>query len=254
MDSEQKIACEASPDTDNTFDAVSDNWPENGAIVFDRVCARYNDKTSGIDNSDSDSPCSTSSLDNMSFQVKPGQHVGIVGRTGAGKSSIAMALFGLLRLESGSITIDNIDIRSIPLKTLRSRLSIVPQTPYLLPGSVRDNIDPYGQYNTEEIYQALQSVGLATKRSISIDNDLPADWSLGQQQLLALSRALLQKSRIIVLDEATASVDSPASQKLHMLIRRHFAHCTVLIIAHRPDVLVDCDLVLNVKDGYISEI
>ncbi|KAJ2864918.1 Multidrug resistance-associated protein 5, partial [Coemansia asiatica] len=165
-----------------------------------------------------------------------------------------MALFGLLRLESGSITIDNIDIRSIPLKTLRSRLSIVPQTPYLLPGSVRDNIDPYGQYNTEEIYQALQSVGLATKRSISIDNDLPADWSLGQQQLLALSRALLQKSRIIVLDEATASVDSPASQKLHMLIHRHFAHCTVLIIAHRPDVLVDCDLVLNVKDGYISEI
>ncbi|KAJ2638382.1 hypothetical protein GGF40_001701 [Coemansia sp. RSA 1286] len=248
MDSEQQLVDNALEHSKNYANCtVSDSWPEHGGIVFDNVCARYNsDRTLDTD------ALSCISLCNMSFEIRPGQHIGIVGRTGAGKSSIAMALFGLLHLESGSITIDNIDIRLIPLKTLRKRLSIVPQTPYLLPGSVRDNIDPYGQYSAAEIHQSLQSVGLITE-STNIDKDTPVDWSIGQQQLLALSRALLQNPKILVLDEATASVDLQASQKLHMLIRTHFAHCTVLTIAHRPEALVDCDLVLNVQDGFIIE-
>ncbi|KAJ1801955.1 hypothetical protein LPJ75_006338 [Coemansia sp. RSA 2598] len=257
MDSEQKIVDASLNGSNNNGDSgvVSDNWPEHGEIVFDRVCAKYNDTAPDADGGDDTTLDSafSSSLCNMSFSVKPGEHVGIVGRTGAGKSSIAMALFGLLRLESGTITIDNVDIRSVPLKTLRSRLLVVPQTPYILPGTVRDNVDPYSRYGTEEIRQALQAVGL-TAESADIENDVPANWSTGQQKLLALSRALLQKPKILVLDEATASVDSLASQKLHMLIRRHFACCTVLTIAHRPDALIDCDLLLNVQDGFVSQL
>ncbi|KAJ1957081.1 Multidrug resistance-associated protein 5, partial [Dipsacomyces acuminosporus] len=213
----------------------------SGQIVFDHVFARYS----------SDSQLA---LGDMSFAINPGQHVGIVGRTGSGKTSIVMALFGLLQSERGSITIDSIDISSLDAQTLRAKLSIVPQTPtMLLPGTIRDNLDPLNKCTNEDIKQALAKVGLEQQVDIDMPVTSSTRWSIGELQLLCLARALLQRTDILVLDEATAAIDGLTSRNLHRVIQQEFASCTVITIAHRVESVLHNDLVMVVEDGRICE-
>ncbi|KAJ2836190.1 hypothetical protein FBU31_001435 [Coemansia sp. 'formosensis'] len=215
------------------------HWPKAGSIVFNGVCARYS-APGGV---------SELALNRMSFTIDAGQHVGIVGRTGAGKTSIAMALLGLLIPESGTITIDTTDIASLAVDTLRERLSVVPQSAPVLQGTVRYNVDPRSLHTDEEIRVILDSVGL----SCSLDAAALEAWSIGQCQLLSVARALLKRSRILILDEATASIDPQENLRLHAVIRRKFAQCTVITIAHRLETVYDCDQILVIDDGQVCE-
>ncbi|KAJ1801313.1 ATP-binding cassette glutathione S-conjugate transporter ycf1 [Coemansia sp. RSA 2399] len=234
--------------------------PARGEIVFDRVCAKYFSSSSsgeGDKVEEEKEEAAMWALNDMSFHVLPGQHIGVVGRTGAGKTSIAMALFGLLTPTSGSICIDGSPIDSLEPRTLRSHLSIVPQDPQTIPScsttttTVRDNLDPFAQRSddTAALTAALEAVGL----SHCTLEESPELWSAGQKQLLALARALLSSAPILVLDEATAHVGPEESAAILLAIRRHFAHRTVITIAHRLDAVMHCHRVLVVRDGYVCE-
>ncbi|KAJ2334834.1 hypothetical protein GGI00_001667, partial [Coemansia sp. RSA 2681] len=224
-----------------TKDGIApEQWPATGNIVFDKVCARYRSSTNRFsDEGMAPTTAPDLALCQMSFTIGSGQHVGIVGRTGAGKTSIAMALLGLLHPESGTIRIDSVDIASsgITLDMLRERLAVVPQSAPILPGTVRYNMDPRSAHSDDEIQHALDSVGLAD--CCCLDDRALEAWSIGQRQLLSVARALLKQSRILILDEATASVDSQASRQLHAVIRQRFAQCTVITIAHRLETVYD---------------
>ncbi|KAJ2555392.1 hypothetical protein IWW35_000737 [Coemansia sp. RSA 1878] len=219
---------------------VPQNWPAHGAIVFENVSASYC--------TDTDNP--QMALHNVSFSIKAGQHVGIVGRTGSGKTSIAMALFGLLSPVRGRILVDGIDMAHVPLSVLHDRFGVVPQSTYVLPGSVRNNIDPHGKHTDDRLQEALRAVGLV---HTSLEDMQVGNWSVGQRQLLALARALVRNVKILVLDEATASMDTESSSTVHKAIRTCFQNCTVITIAHRLESVMDCHSVLVVRDGSICE-
>ncbi|KAJ2763536.1 hypothetical protein H4S06_000014 [Coemansia sp. BCRC 34490] len=232
----------------------------SGDIVFDRVFAAY---ASG----------GAWALANMSFRLAPGQHVGIVGRTGAGKSSIAMALFGLLELSSGSITVGGRDIRDFgDPRALRAQLGIVPQDPLTLPAvsashrcaaTVRENLDPLRRCATRDLESALCAAGLQRR----LLDESPDAWSVGQKQKLALARVLLRAQTstpasssleppisVVVLDEATAHIDSRESAALLRALRRRLdPRCIVVTVAHRIDAVMACHRVLVVGDGCVCE-
>ncbi|KAI3449010.1 hypothetical protein Pfo_005675 [Paulownia fortunei] len=185
--------------------------------------------------------------------------VGVVGRTGSGKSTLIQAIFRIVEPREGSIIIDDVDISKIGLHDLRSRLSIIPQDPTMFEGTVRGNLDPLEQYSDTEIWEALDKCQLGDivrqkpekLESTVVENG--ENWSVGQRQLFCLGRALLKKSSILVLDEATASVDSATDGVIQKIISQEFKDRTVVIIAHRIHTVIDSDLVLVLSDGRIAE-
>ena len=215
---------------------VPATWPEHGEIVFSDVQMRYR-------------PSLPLVLKGLSIHIKPGERIGIVGRTGAGKSTIMSTLFRLVELSSGSITIDNIDIATIGLHDLRSRLAIIPQDPTLFRGTIRSNLDPFNEHQDLELWNALRQADLVgLEQSISDKSgrihletaveDEGLNFSLGQRQLLALARALVRDSQIIVCDEATSSVDFETDQRIQQTILRAFKGKTLLCIAHRLKTII----------------
>jgi len=188
-----------------------------------------------------------------------GKKIGIVGRTGSGKSTLIQALFRLIEPTGGKIIIDDIDISAIGLHDLRSRLSIIPQDPTLFEGTIRMNLDPLEECADQEIWEALEKCQLGEViRSKEEKLDSPVlengdNWSVGQRQLIALGRALLKQAKILVLDEATASVDTATDNLIQKIIRSEFKDCTVCTIAHRIPTVIDSDLVLVLSDGKIAE-
>ncbi|KAJ4802620.1 ABC transporter C family member 5 [Rhynchospora pubera] len=221
-------------------------WPPSGTIEIIDLTVRYKEHLPTV-------------LHGISCIFPGGKKVGIVGRTGSGKSTLIQALFRLVEPLRGSIVIDGLDISTIGLHDLRSRLSIIPQDPTLFEGTVRINLDPLGEHSDSEIWQALDKcqLGDAIRESDS-KLDAPVlengdNWSVGQRQLLSLGRALLKQAQILVLDEATASVDTTTDNLIQGIIRTEFKDCTVCTIAHRIPTVIDSDLVLVLSDGRIAE-
>ncbi|KAI5307223.1 hypothetical protein KEM56_002596 [Ascosphaera pollenicola] len=240
---------------------VDSSWPQAGRIKFENVQMRYR-------------PGLPLVLKGLSMDVQGGEKIGIVGRTGAGKSSIMSALFRLSELDGGQITIDGIDILKIGLHDLRSRLAIIPQDPTLFRGTIRSNLDPFEEHTDLELWHALRKAGLADEQppSLSIEEDSTQptttqtklhldspveedglNYSLGQRQLMALARALVRDSRIIVCDEATSSVDFETDQRIQRTIAQGFTGKTLLCIAHRLRTIIHYDRICVVDQGEIAE-
>jgi ATP-binding cassette subfamily C (CFTR/MRP) protein 1 len=198
-------------------------------------------------------------LKKISFKVNPGERVGVVGRTGAGKSSLTLALFRIIEAVEGSVYIDGIEISKLGLYDLRSRLTIIPQDPVLFTGTLRLNLDPFEKHSDQEIWQSLElahlkafvsSLEAGLSHNVSEGGD---NLSVGQKQLICLARALLRKSKVIVLDEATAAVDIETDELIQTTIRKEFNDCTIITIAHRLNTILDYDRVLVMDRGEVAE-
>ena len=217
-------------------------WPMAGYINFRDVSLRYRPQLPLV-------------LKDLSFGVYPGEKVGICGRTGAGKSSLMTALYRLTELESGQITIDGVDIAHIGLRDLRSQLLIIPQDPVLFQGTVRRNLDPFGEYSDSVLRDAMRRAGgvlekFALDRAVDDDG---GNFSLGEKQLVALARALVRGLKILILDEATSSVDYATDARIQETIAREFSHCTILCIAHRLKTILNYDRILVMDQGRVVE-
>lgn len=254
---------------------VPASWPEKGRIQFSDAKMRYRDGLPLV-------------LKGLSMDVQGGERVGIVGRTGAGKSSIMSALFRLTELSGGSIQIDGVDIGKIGLYDLRSRLAIIPQDPALFKGTIRTNLDPFDEHTDLELWSALRKAYLIGDDTLGPDSEVvqslpptgtttpnneidekarptkrltlesPVDeeglnFSLGQRQLMALARALVRDARIIVCDEATSSVDFETDQKIQHTMAQGFEGKTLLCIAHRLRTIIGYDRICVMDQGQIAE-
>ncbi|KAG5397382.1 hypothetical protein IGI04_019196 [Brassica rapa subsp. trilocularis] len=222
------------------------NWPFHGNVHLEDLKVRYRPNTPLV-------------LKGITLDIKGGEKVGVVGRTGSGKSTLIQVLFRLVEPSGGRIIIDGIDICNLGLHDLRSRFGIIPQEPVLFEGTVRSNIDPTDQYSDEEIWKSLERCQLkdvvATKpeKLDSLVVDSGENWSVGQRQLLCLGRVMLKRSRLLFLDEATASVDSQTDAVIQKIIREDFESCTIVSIAHRIPTVMDCDRVLVIDAATFLE-
>lgn len=221
-------------------------WPMLGNVEFHDYSVRYRE---GLD----------LVLKNITLNVKGGEKIGIVGRTGAGKSSMTLCLFRLLEAAAGEITIDEVKIAEIGLHDLRSKLTIIPQEPVLFSGTLRMNLDPFERYSDEEVWKALELSHLhkfVRNQTAKLELECSEggeNLSVGQRQLVCLARALLRKSRILILDEATAAIDLETDDLIQSTIRTQFEDCTVFTIAHRLNTIMDYTRVLVLDKGRIAE-
>ena len=269
MNSVERLKEYSSIEQENYFDYNKDHiqelqqssWPEHGQIEVKNLSLRYALNLPPV-------------MKNVSFTVEPQSKVGIVGRTGAGKSTIITALFRLLEPETGHIKIDGCDISQIDLVTLRRAITIIPQDPVLFTGTIKSNVDPYDEYDNKKIFKVLAQVNLISagdieaaqnmgENSITVRNKFinlqteitegGQNISQGERQLLFIVRSLLREPKIILLDEATSSVDYESDNLIQGIIRNEFHKSTILTIAHRLRSVIDYDKVLVMDAGEVKE-
>ncbi|XP_054167557.1 multidrug resistance-associated protein 1-like [Oppia nitens] len=239
--------CSLEPEADwQSNQKLPEEWPENGNMHFDGYGTRYRE---GLD----------LVLNNIDVNINSGEKIGIVGRTGAGKSSLTLALFRLIEPAMGRIVIDGIDISKLGLHELRSRLTIIPQEPILFSGTIRSNLDPFDKFSDEELWTVLEhshlkefviSSGSGLDYSVAESGD---NLSVGQRQLICLARALLRNTRVLILDEATAAVDVKTDALIQQTIKQEFKSSTILTIAHRINTIMDYNRVLVLNNGRVAE-
>eukprot|EP01029_Cantina_marsupialis_P002874 TRINITY_DN1275_c0_g1_i6.p1 TRINITY_DN1275_c0_g1~~TRINITY_DN1275_c0_g1_i6.p1 ORF type:complete len:1329 (+),score=532.89 TRINITY_DN1275_c0_g1_i6:101-4087(+) len=223
-----------------------DKWISDGKVEFEDYSMRYRPELDLV-------------LKNVSMKIPGKSKVGICGRTGSGKSSLMVALFRMTEASGGKIIIDDEDISKIGLETLRSSLAIIPQDPVLFVGSVRMNLDPFNNFSDDELWEALRRCHMKDvilSRNNALDADVTEggeNFSVGERQLLCLGRALLRHAKVIVMDEATASVDFDTDSVIQETVRKEFSDSTVLTIAHRLPTIIDYDLILVMDDGKVAE-
>ncbi|XP_077734144.1 ATP-binding cassette sub-family C member 2 [Canis aureus] len=221
-------------------------WPSKGEIRFNNYQVRYRPELDLV-------------LRGITCDIRSMEKIGVVGRTGAGKSSLTNGLFRILEAAGGQIIIDGVDIASIGLHDLREKLTIIPQDPILFSGSLRMNLDPFNHYSDEEIWKALELAHLKTfvaGLQLGLSHEVAEagdNLSIGQRQLLCLARALLRKSKILIMDEATAAVDLETDHLIQMTIQKEFSHCTTITIAHRLHTIMDSDKIIVLDNGKIVE-
>ncbi|KAL1506357.1 hypothetical protein ABEB36_005737 [Hypothenemus hampei] len=213
-------------------------WPKEGKIEFRNVNLVYNFENKV--------------LKNVSFIINPGERIGIVGRTGTGKSSIISALFRLYEYE-GEILIDGIDSKRIALSSLREKISVIPQDPIIFTGTIRENLDPLMKNLDKDIWRVLKLLNLHLVIKNLDQSILNLSFSTGEKQLLCLARVLLKKNQIVIMDEPTANLDSHIEHLVNELFEKHFSNCTFLLVAHKLQSTLNCDKIIVMDNGKIVE-
>ena len=222
------------------------NWPSEGVVEYKNFTLRYRPETEQV-------------LKNLSFRVEGGEKIGIVGRTGAGKSTMCLSLCRIVEAESGSIFIDGVDISTVGLTDLREKITIIPQDPVLFQGTLKYNLDPFNECTDEEILALIRKAQLSDlvardERGLYMEiQENGSNLSSGEKQLVCICRAVLRKNKIVLMDEATANIDISTEQTIQKLISEEFKGSTVLTVAHRLNTIADSDRVLVLSFGEVVE-